>query len=110
MDQEENLPATMPVHADEEDSSSSSESSDSEELPRDLLHVSALGVGAKRPVGLLEPEDEEGDGEETGFLNTPDVGAYLTHFALDPEQQIALCRTWANYLAAKNRPKKYSKK
>jgi len=96
----------------DDESSSSSSSGDSEGRVELLRSAWNTGVAAKRPHGgLREPEEEEELQTDLGsFLVLPDVGAYLANFRLDPQQQIALCRTWANYLAAKNRPTKYQKK
>jgi len=63
----------------------------------------------KQPLSLLQSAvDEEEDAEALG--NNPDIGEYLSQFNLPDQSQISLCRTWANYLAAKHRPISYKKK
>lgn len=53
------------------------------------------------------PEDGEGDGPsgEIGdqtlqWPEQPDLGWYLSHWDISPKGQIAICRTFANYLSA----------
>lgn len=64
--------------------------------------VRAHAVAGKRPRGVLF-EDEDDVLEET-----VDLGVYFAQFGLSHASQIALCRTYANYLAALTRPKEYN--
>lgn len=81
-----------------------------------------LGVSQKRPYMYAEEafdddedivrdegneEDEASDGNRELLRGTPDIGAYLTSFHLTDAEQITLCRSWANFLTAKNRPLRY---
>lgn len=96
---------------EDEDSASSSSSSESGDNSPKLKRSNAWIAMAGDDEGL--PNDPVNDGSD-GFrrwsiLAAPDVGEYLAYFRLSNENQIAVCRTWANYLAAKNRPKKYLK-
>jgi len=79
-----------------------------------MLRSSTVIPAGKRPFGGLIAVAEEEEQEEphfASFLVVPDVGAYLASFRnLSDLQQIAICRGWANYLAAKNRPSEYKKK
>lgn len=68
--------------------------------PPPLLRAAA--VAGKRPRTLFfEDEDEV-------LEETVDLGVYFAQFNLPHASQIALCRTYANYLAALTRPKKYN--
>lgn len=51
----------------------------------------------KRDVAMLI--SDEGEQEPS----VPDLDDYFSHFDLDETQQIAICRTYANYLAQKVR-------
>lgn len=92
---------------DKESESSSSCSLASSGEAAEVLHRSVAG---KRPHGGLDNVDDAPIPRPTRALTRCDVGKYLSQFDLDDEQQIAICRTWANYLAAKARPKEYRKK
>lgn len=91
------------VLPDEQDSASfssvSSACSDNEEggVEAPLL-LRSLAVAGKRPLAAAFEEE----GEEQ-----PDLAEYFASFGLAHESQIAMCRTYANYLAALTRPKKY---
>lgn len=50
------------------------------------------GKGVKRPRAALPLEEEERD--------VPDLADYLGSFNLLKKQQVAICRTYANHLAA----------
>lgn len=110
------VPAGVPM-ADEDDLFSSSSSSGDEEeedeedeeedAGRSLQRSQAFietQKGFKRPF-FLEAEEEE----EELCDGTPDLAEYFAKFGLPNESQIAMCRTYANYLAALTRPKKYNK-
>lgn len=71
-------PQTPPLNSDEEELS-----------PRPLHRSYAM----KQPM-VYEDEEEE-----------PDLAGYFAQFALEDPSVIAICRTYANYLAAKQ-PKK----
>jgi len=96
---------------DEGDSSVSSDSdSEPEQDEHELLTRFTGGWPGKQPVKRALVMEEEDDADEQALLDAaPDVGAYLAPFNLHPTQQIRLCRSWANYLAAQTRPKKYNK-
>ncbi len=99
------------VLPDEQDVASfSSESSAGEHDQEECESVPALmrgdAVAGKRPRVCWEhPEEEEVDEEA---LLGPDLADYFATFGLAHESQIAMCRTYANYLAALTRPKKYT--
>jgi len=106
------VPLTLKFDSEEDHDDSSSSSEDSEER-EDALFQSAVGIMAgKRPASERGEGDEVDEQEELPqvWLLKPDIGSYLMYFHLDHAQQIAICRTWANYLAAQNRPAKYIKK
>lgn len=87
-------------------SSSSVEEPGSIEDDEDVapLHRSGAFAG-KAPWSLADLADEaEGSEDE------PDLASYFSKFGLDPSSQIAMCRTYANYLAALVRPKRYRKR
>lgn len=75
----------------------------SEELAR--LNEDAVGVSQKEPSfgpyeGFLDED----------VLGEPDLAEYFAQWPdLEDASMIAMCRCWANYLAAKTRPKKYRK-
>lgn len=46
----------------------------------------------KGPFEVLCEEVSSGD------FSTPDLAAYLDQYSLRPEEQIKICRTYANYL------------
>ncbi len=60
------------------------------------------GQSQKTPANWLEEEDE-------AVLGEPDLAEYFAQWELNDPAVIAICRTYANYLAAKTRPKKYLK-
>ncbi len=61
----------------------------------------SFAVAGKRPMAAaFGVESSEADEQ-------PDLGAYFASFGLAHASQIAMCRTYANYLAAMTRPKKY---
>lgn len=86
-----------------------------DEVPRVLRRANAL-VGGKRPSSMnayaprSESESEgndsgSGEGDEPeGDRGDIDLALYFARFQLPPTSQIALCRTYANYLAALARP------
>lgn len=43
------------------------------------------------------------------FYEEPDLRSYFSQFSMTEASQIALCRTWANYLAQKTRVKSSKK-
>lgn len=65
---------------------------------------SAGGVGAKRA------RSHEWEQEDSSVEECPDLGEYFSGFELTAVSQIAMCRTYANYLAALSRPKRYTKR
>ncbi len=75
----------------------------SEELLR--LNEDAVGVSQKEPSfgpyeGFLDED----------VLGEPDLADYFTQWEnLSDASVIAICRTYANYLAAKTRPMKYKR-
>lgn len=92
-------------HMDSSDPSSQSDPESDGEEPEQDLFASTAG---KRPRGSDEPV-VDGEGFKVPSRGRPDIAGYLRLFNLDAEQQIAICRTWANYLNAQLRPKKYKK-
>jgi len=103
------IPSDVDGEGDEEESSSSSNGDDSggEEL---VLRMSA--AAGKRPLGgVMLNDDQASDGQARRLpANQVDLDMYLSTFDITEEQQIALCRTYANYLSAKRRPKEYRKR
>ncbi len=81
-------------------SESDNEEGSCEVLPRELTR----SVAGKRPRQVLFEEEEGWGSEEPG---EPDLALYFGRFGLERESQVAMCRTYANYLAALARPKKY---
>lgn len=99
---------------EEESSSSSSDvSQDSEQAKPTPVLRRTKSVRRFGRLVFSDGEEEELNSvtrvKPNNFLIKPDVGAYLDSFDLPHTDQIALCRTWANYLGAKNRPLSYKK-
>lgn len=58
--------------------------------------------GESPPEGYLEDEPEHNDnGAGVEMPEQPDLGWYFSNWDISPKGQIALCRTFANYLSAK---------
>jgi len=99
-------PTQVEGDIDDGSSSSNDDSSGGEEL---VLRMSQ--AAGKRPLGGVALDDEP---DERASLRLPassvDLDMYLSTFDITEEQQIALCRTYANYLSAKRRPKEYRKR
>ncbi len=76
----------------------------SEELAR--LNDDAISVSQKTP----DYGPYEGFMDDEAVLGEPDLAEYFAQWELSDAGCIAICRTYANYLAAKTRPKKYLKR
>lgn len=66
-----------------------------EEIPEDELEEESAPITNKRNARFDYEEGEE----------QPDLAAYFDQFTIDEQQQIAICRTYANYLAQRLRSK-----
>ncbi len=51
----------------------------------------------------LECEEEYEEEEDMDVLGQPDLGDYFGQWDMPPSSEIALCRTYANYLAQKTK-------
>lgn len=61
-----------------------------DDLTQHPLNQSGAGKGLKRPRERLVENDDD----------VPDLAEYLSSFDMTKKQQIAVCRTYANHLAA----------
>lgn len=97
-------PTVKVLSLDEQELDASSGSSNHEDSGDEEPKLRRSGAFAgKRPRNLF------GDFEEADVEQSPDLASYFAQFGLPNESQIAMCRTYANYLAALTRPKKYNK-
>lgn len=89
----------------------SSAECDEEDPTLNTLTRSSATVGFKRPL-YEDLEDMDGDsGDESGSVMSedeePDLASFFSLFKhIQAETQIALCRSYANYLANKIRAKR----
>ena len=105
--------------------SHSDENEDHDRVLKRRLHEEYLrenpSIAAKAPMGALPfdyEEDSDGDNvcDEVGLSELfgpdggPDLNAYFSYCGWDPVDRIRACRTYANHLAAMNRPTTYSTK
>lgn len=70
------------------------------------LHFAAKQPRRPPPMGYIERRDlyaEEEYSEDPEDVGAPDVQTYLKQFGLSNQQEIAICRTYANMLSAKVR-------
>lgn len=95
---------------EQESSSSSAASAESagECPPRPLKRSNAF-CGELPGKSPWASRDAEYQLQDAVVDDVPDLGEYFANFGLPNESQIAMCRTYANYLAALTRPKRYKK-
>ncbi len=86
----------MEPHAPIDDEAEEEEFVDEEEVPRPLKR-SAAGKG----IMDLRCEEDYEEELDVDVMGQPDLGDYFGQWAIPPSSEIALCRTYANYLASK---------
>lgn len=57
-------------------------------------------MGAHEALSEDPGSDIQDDMPQSDFPEQPDLGWYLGHWEMSPKSQIAICRTFANYLSA----------
>ncbi len=76
-----------------------------EQTPRSLKRQHA-GMDLRCSEAWMEPQQEE---EDLDVLGQPDLGEYFGQWQIPPTAEIALCRTYANYLASKMKAARVNK-
>jgi len=81
------------------------------DLSKSSAHLPTLPVPDEDDEDIPEDHDVSGEDMEHSFddeppfgLDEPNLEEYLGFFGLPDVQQIAICRTYANYLSAKSKP------
>jgi len=114
---ESEVPPTQVIVDDDEDVDDQGKSSPSggDEEEEQLSPLKQSGLNAFKPInfGALGTRPLERTTSFAPWREEPedeiDIQAYLEQFDLPPASQIAICRTYANYLAANSRPRAYKK-
>ncbi len=71
-----------------------------DEVPRPLKRQNA-GKGLLSLQSSVRCQEKYEEEEDQAVLGQPDLGDYFGRWEMPPSSEIALCRTYANYLASK---------